>query len=156
MLPNISSAQRQPEVHHVMASKHAPAVKHKRVVYKTGKVVRKAPTNGLPIHFDGVSFIFNNGLYYLHINNGYTVVRPPVGLKVRSLPKGYERIVVRGKPCYFALGIYYVFDNGYYRVIDEPIRDVTYSDSVSQVVSESVETQQGAGVNRKNFQLGKA
>ena len=170
VLPNISAAQskealhrdaqnnqvQHKEVKQHKSSHHEPVVVHKRVVYKTGSVMRKAPKNGLTIRFGGASFIVNDGIYYRHLNNGYTVVRPPIGLKVRSLPKGYERIVVRGNPLYFSLGIYYVFDNGYYRVIAEPTSDVIYSDNVSHVVAQSIETQQDMSAKSSGFQLGKA
>ena len=112
-------------------SVHKPVVK-KRVVYKTGALVRKAPVNSISLRFGGVSFVFHEGLYYRHVKQGYKVVRPPVGLRVGYLPAGYERIVVKGSAYYFAQGIYYVFDNGGYRVIDEPVYlDNTYDTGVS-------------------------
>ena len=62
------------------------------------------------------------------MKQGYKVVRPPVGLRVSYLPAGYERIVVGSSAYYFSQGIYYVFDNGGYRVIDEPAYlDDTYN-----------------------------
>ena len=64
--------------------------------------------------------------------------------------------MVRGNPLYFSLGIYYVFDNGYYRVIAEPTSDVIYSDNVSHVVAQSIETQQDMSAKSSDFQLGKA
>ncbi|MEH6711773.1 MAG: DUF6515 family protein [Paraglaciecola polaris] len=153
VLPNISAAQSR-EAHQHRNETHGPVVVHKRVVYKTGAVVRKAPTNSIALRFGGVSFMFNNGLYYRHMNNGYKVVRPPVGLKVRHLPNGYERIVIQSRPYYFAQGIYYVFDNGDYRVIDEPSTQVIYRDSSPVVVSQSIETQNGNASQRFGYVLG--
>lgn len=155
VLPNISFAQNKDTLQYKVVQQHqnkprAPAV-NKRVVYKTGAVIRKAPTNGLALRFGGVSFIFNEGLYYRHVNQVYTVVRPPVGLRVSYLPNGYEHIIIKGRPYYFLQGIYYVFDNGDYRVIEEPISDDTDSDSPSQILVQSVET-----ASNTSFQLGKA
>lgn len=132
---------------------------HKRVVYKTGAVVQRAPAKGVSLRFGGLSFIFHDGLYYRHYKQGYKVVRPPVGLTVRYLPAGYERIVARGLTYYFAQGIYYVFDDGAYRVINEPSDTLIYQDDVynaggSTIVAHSVESQQYAN-QTSGFVLGK-
>ncbi|MGY0590840.1 MAG: DUF6515 family protein [Paraglaciecola chathamensis] len=132
---------------------------HKRVVYKTGAVVQRAPAKGVSLRFGGLSFIFHDGLYYRHYKQGYKVVRPPVGLTVRYLPAGYERIVARGLTYYFAQGIYYVFEDGAYRVINEPSDTLIYQDDVynaggSTIVAHSVESQQYAN-QTSGFVLGK-
>lgn len=132
---------------------------HKRVVYKTGAVVQRAPAKGVSLRFGGLSFIFHDGLYYRNYKQGYKVVRPPVGLTVRYLPAGYERIVARGLTYYFAQGIYYVFDDGAYRVINEPSDTLIYQDDVynaggSTIVAHSVESQQYAN-QTSGFVLGK-
>lgn len=131
---------------------------HKRVVYKTGAVVQRAPAKGVSLRFGGLSFIFHDGLYYRHYKQGYKVVRPPVGLTVRYLPAGYERIVARGRTYYFAQGIYYVFDDGAYRVINEPDDTLIYQydtdNDESTIVAHSVESQQYAN-QTSGFVLGK-
>ncbi len=124
-------------------------VHHQRVVYKTGAVVHKVPSSGISLRFGNVSFIFNEGVYYRPVSQGYAVVRPPVGLKVRSLPKGREKVVIKGRGYYVSQGIYYVHDNGYYRVINEPRNDLIYSSHTSAVAEKK-----GRGARSAGFQLG--
>ncbi|XQW85119.1 DUF6515 family protein [Thalassotalea piscium] len=157
--PTISMAQNKVAPAHKNSKKTPNAHKklpnaHKRVVYKTGAVLRKKPVNGIALGFGGVSYIFNNGLYYRHLDKGYTVVRPPIGLKISLLPKGYERIIIMGSSYYFFQGIYYVYDAGYYRVIDEPASLVTSSNS-SSIANVIISQDEGLAENL-SFQLGKA
>ncbi|MEL0659947.1 DUF6515 family protein [Psychromonas arctica] len=95
----------------------------KRATYKTGLRSHKLPRNGRRLRFAGLSFIFSSGLYYRHLNNGYTVVHPPVGLKIRYLPQGFEDIFIHGIHYYFFQGIYYIANGGYYEVVEEPSSD---------------------------------
>ncbi|MDO6592584.1 DUF6515 family protein [Neptuniibacter sp. 1_MG-2023] len=112
-----------------------------RKVYKTGAVVHKAPAKGISVNFGGVSFIFNDGFYYRYGHQGYTVVRPPSGLKIRYLPNGHEKVIVKGRSYYAVQGIYYVFDNGYYRVVEAPSGTIIRSTTILPTRS-------------SNFQLG--
>lgn len=97
----------------------------KRAIYKAGLRSHKLPRNGRRLRFAGLSFIFSSGLYYRHLNNGYTVVHPPVGLKIRYLPQGFEDIFIHGIHYYFFQGIYYIANGGYYEVVEEPSSDTT-------------------------------
>lgn len=156
--------ERHEQHHRAPAVVNKAAVKnhkmHNRVVYKAGAVVRRAPVNGVTLRFGGLSFIFHDGHYYRHYKQGYKVVRPPVGLTVRYLPAGYERIVARDRTYYFAQGIYYVFDDGAYRVINEPKDTLiyqydTFNNEGDTIVAHSVESQQNAN-QTSGFVLGKA
>lgn len=157
--PTISMAQNKVAPEHKNSQKPTkaykkPAIAHKRVVYKTGAVLRKKPVNGIALRFGGVSFLFNNGLYYRHLDKGYTVVRPPIGLKISLLPKGYERIIIMGSSYYFFQGIYYVYDAGNYRVIDEPASFVTSSNN--SLNANVIISQDEVIDENLSFQLGKA
>ena len=164
--PTISMAQNKVAQEHKKSQKPTNAHKkppnaykkptnaHKRVVYKTGAVLRTQPVNGIALRFGGVSFIFNNGLYYRHLDKGYTVVRPPIGLKISLLPKGYERIIIMGSSYYFFQGIYYVYEAGNYRVIDEPASFVTSSNNSSN--ANVIISQDEVNAENLSFQLGKA
>lgn len=157
--PTISMAQNKVAPEHKNSQKPTkaykkPTIAHKRVVYKTGAVLGKKPVNGIALRFGGVSFIFNNGLYYRHLDKGYTVVRPPIGLKISLLPKGYERIIIMGSSYYFFQGIYYVYDAGNYRVIDEPASFVSSSNNSSN--ANVIISQDEVIAENLSFQLGKA
>ena len=154
---NSGSAQNkaQPQYPNSRQSPSPPANTHNRPVYKAGAVVRQPPPNGLPLIFAGIPFIFNNGIYYRQFDQGYTVVRPPVGLKILYMPNGYEIVVINGQSYYFYQGIYYAFDSGYYRVINEPVANVIYTDSAAPLLVQPVDTLQGSGT-QTGFQLGKS
>ncbi|WP_025565216.1 DUF6515 family protein [Psychromonas sp. SP041] len=97
----------------------------KRAIYKIGLRSHKLPRNGRRLSFGGLSFIFSSGLYYRYLNNGYTVVHPPVGLKIRYLPHGFENLFVNGHHYYFFQGIYYITAGAYYQVVEAPFNDTT-------------------------------
>lgn len=97
----------------------------KRATYRAGTRLHKSPINGRILRFGGLSFIFSSGLYYQHLNNAYTVVRPPIGLKIRYLPNGFERLLIDGKHYYFFQGIYYIAVGAYYQVVEEPFSGTT-------------------------------
>ncbi|WP_067982131.1 DUF6515 family protein [Neptuniibacter pectenicola] len=152
VLPTISAAHSKESSYQSTSYYSAPhkgQITHKRVVYKTGAVVHKVPSSGISLRFGNVSFIFNEGVYYRPVSQGYAVVRPPVGLKVRSLPKGREKVVIKGRGYYVSQGIYYMHDNGYYRVINEPRNDLIYSSHTSAVAEKK-----GRGARSAGFQLG--
>jgi len=107
----------------------------KRAIYRTGARIHKSPRNGRTLRFGGLSFIFSSGLYYQHLNNAYTVVRPPIGLKIRYLPNGFEDLFINGNHYYFYQGIYYIATGAYYQVVEEPFND-TVSSSINQANKE--------------------
>jgi len=145
----------QPQYQNSSPSPPRPSNAHNRPVYKTGAVVHQPPPNGLPLIYAGISFIFNNGIYYRQYQQGYTVVRPPAGLKIRYMPNGYEIIIINGRQYYFYQGIYYDFDSGYYRVINEPVNNVIYTDSAAPLLIQPIETPQGSA-SQSGFQLGRS
>lgn len=52
-------------------------------------------------------YYYSDGLFYEYINDEYTVVEPPVGAEVASLPANAESIVINGIQYYEAAGVYY-------------------------------------------------
>jgi len=129
VLPPNAAVRNKQKAKRLIAAKHLKAKRdkrhRKRAVYKSGLRLHKSPRNGLRLRFGGLSFIFSSGLYYRHINNGYTVVHPPVGLKIRYLPHGFEDVFINGIHYYFFHGIYYIANGVYYQVVDEPVIDET-------------------------------
>jgi hypothetical protein len=52
-------------------------------------------------------YFYDDGLFYTYNNDQYTVVEPPVGAEVNSLPSNAQSIVINGEQYYEANGVYY-------------------------------------------------
>jgi hypothetical protein len=82
---------------------------------------RYSPFNlGTSIIFGNAHFRFNQGVFYRKMAHGYTPTHPPVGLRIKHLPKNHKRIFSRNKAYFLAYGIYYAADSNGYIVVDEP------------------------------------
>lgn len=62
---------------------------------------------GVVVNFGGVSFIYNNGIFYSSIGREFEVVRPRVGMIVPSLPMGHSVMIRNGAKHYIHKGIIY-------------------------------------------------
>lgn len=63
--------------------------------------------SGVMLNFSGVSFIYDNGVFYSVLDRGFEVVRPRVGMIVPSLPMGHSVIIRNGAKHYVHNGIIY-------------------------------------------------
>jgi hypothetical protein len=66
------------------------------------------PYGYYPFYYGDAEFYYSGGLFYQYDNNEYTVVEPPVGAEVNSLPSNAQSIVINGVQYYEANGVYYV------------------------------------------------
>lgn len=65
------------------------------------------PYGYYPFSYDDAEFYYSGGLFYQYENNEYTVVEPPVGAEVNSLPSNAQSIVINGEQYYESNGVYY-------------------------------------------------
>jgi hypothetical protein len=65
------------------------------------------PYGYYPFYFGDDEFFFSNGLFYQYDNSVYTVVEPPVGAEVKTLPDNAQSIVINGQQYYELNGVYY-------------------------------------------------
>ncbi|MDP4207228.1 MAG: DUF6515 family protein [Bacteroidota bacterium] len=86
-----------------------------------GAVVSYAPAASVALNFRGLSFFFNNGVYYRPYERGYRVVGAPVGLRINALPRGCVELSVGRMPYYYYCGTYYRNYGGYYEVVRPPV-----------------------------------
>jgi hypothetical protein len=73
------------------------------------------PYGYYPFYWGGLQFYYSDGYFYQYDNNQYTVVEPPVGAAVNTLPSGAQSIVINGQQYYELNGVYYqpiTQDNG--------------------------------------------
>ena len=59
-----------------------------------GFIVKEAKNAGVAI--DG-EYYYDQGVYYLKGDGGYTVVSAPIGAKIKTLPSGYETVTIDDK-----------------------------------------------------------
>jgi hypothetical protein len=65
------------------------------------------PYGYYPFYWGDYEYYYSDGLYYQYTNNQYTVVEPPVGAEVASLPDKAQSIVINGQQYYELNGVYY-------------------------------------------------
>jgi hypothetical protein len=53
-------------------------------------------------------YFFSDGYYYQYNNDQYTVVEPPVGALIKTLPSNAKSIVINGQQYYELNGVYYL------------------------------------------------
>lgn len=88
-----------------------------RVYPKHGTVVTTINRPKVFVH-KRTNFYFANGVWYKARGRNYVVVRPPVGIKVRNLPRGNKVVVVNGRKLYKYKGIWYKKSGRNYIVVN--------------------------------------
>jgi len=66
------------------------------------------PDGCYPFYWDDDMYYFGNGFYYQYDNDQYTVVEPPMGAEIKSLPSDAQSIVINGQQYYELNGVYYL------------------------------------------------
>ncbi|CAM2791441.1 DUF6515 family protein [Pseudoalteromonas distincta] len=93
---------------------------HNSVSYRQNRFINHLPRNSASIRFNGISFTFNDGLYYRKAKRGYHIVTPPRGLRINTLPRNYRHFKHHNITYYTYQNVYYVANNDGYTVVDEP------------------------------------
>jgi hypothetical protein len=65
------------------------------------------PYGYYPFFWGDYQYYFCDGLYYTYADDQYTVVEPPIGAEVTSLPDNAQSIVINGQQYYECQGVYY-------------------------------------------------
>jgi hypothetical protein len=68
------------------------------------------PRNYTPVRYNNVDYYTHRGMFYQNTPRGYVVVRPPVGLRIATLPFGFARVILNG-------GIFYRYNDIYYQAV---------------------------------------
>ena len=119
MQPAAAQARHKPRKVKVVKVNHVRVVKAHPHVYKRahiryaalprwGTVVATYPAAAVLVRFGGSPFYFYNGIYYAPRQNSYVIVRPVRGVRIRTLPVGYRRILVGPRPYFYYYGTFYV------------------------------------------------
>jgi hypothetical protein len=66
------------------------------------------PYGYYPFYWGDAQFYYSGGYFYQQYNNQYTVVEPPIGAAVNSLPENAQPITINGQQYYELNGVYYL------------------------------------------------
>lgn len=86
---------------------------------RIGLSVDVLPYGYYPFYYGPSLYYYSDGFYYQQQNNTYTVVDPPIGAEVKTLPDNAQSIVINGVQ-------YYELNGVYYRPITKDDGSVTY------------------------------
>ena len=88
------------------------------------KVVR---VDHLPGHYETAmvhknTYFYNNGFFYRRGPQGYAIIHPPIGARIRVLPRGYTIVKFGGLSYFYINGAYYNYipAEKVYVVVDKP------------------------------------
>jgi hypothetical protein len=79
------------------------------------------PPYTLRFYLDGSNYYDSDGIYFKKEKDKYKVVPAPIGVKVKTLPKGSLEFTLEGKQYYYYFGTYYIPVDGKYEVVQPPI-----------------------------------
>lgn len=74
---------------------------------RLGFTVGVLPYGYYPFYWGDYEYFYSDGLFYQYDNDEYTVVEPPVGAEVTTLPSDAQSIVINGQQYYEENGVYY-------------------------------------------------
>jgi hypothetical protein len=74
---------------------------------RLGFTVGFLPYGYYPFFWGDNQYFYSDGLYYQYDNSQYTVVEPPIGAEVTTLPDKAQSIVINGVQYYELNGVYY-------------------------------------------------
>ncbi|MDP2537769.1 DUF6515 family protein [Alteromonas stellipolaris] len=89
--------------------------------YEPGHRVRHLPKDAAFIRHHGIDYRYKNGVYYRKIGSDFTVVLPPAGIIIHTLPDHPDTIFVDGQTYYVVEGVYYKRMDGEYIVVKAPV-----------------------------------
>ena len=87
-----------------------------KVLHKRGTVITKVHHPKVVVH-KGVNFYYANGIWYKPYGRKYVVCRAPIGIRVKYIPRGYQRVRINGVKYYTYNGVWYTKKRGYYTVV---------------------------------------
>lgn len=81
------------------------------------------PSTHVSIFVSGLPYFYFGGVFYRHHDDGYVVVRAPIGAHVRLLPAGFISFYLGGHYYYYVNDTYYIWDDDIevYRVVSKPV-----------------------------------
>lgn len=90
------------------------------------KVIRKLPPQHVKVMVGKKPFYIHAGVFYHRGSSGYSVVRGPVGARLKVLPRGHRTIVIGGLDYFVYFGTYYRYfpEDRVYVVVAPPVEQL--------------------------------
>jgi hypothetical protein len=82
-----------------------------------GFFVATIATTAIIVSIENQQYHYDQGVYYVSSNDGYTVVEAPVGATITTLPPGTQTIVINETTNYYYGGAYYEKSGDKYTVV---------------------------------------
>ena len=85
---------------------------------KPGYTAAEGPGGGAePVEIGDFTYLYDQGVFWLHQGSSYIVVTAPVGAVVERLPQGVTRISSRPAPVWYFFGTFFGEKGGAYEVL---------------------------------------
>jgi len=87
-----------------------------------GYLTKAAPKNALIITHKATKYHYHSGIFYKPVGKSYVIVKAPVGIRIRILPKERIKCNVKGKKYFYYYGTFYTKTDGddEYLTVDPP------------------------------------
>jgi len=112
------------QAHHKKAHVKRVAHHHYKHLPKRGVVVTSLPSGVVVVKHKGAKLHAHNGVFYKPKGAAsFVVVRAPLGLRVKVVPPGHKRIMVRKRQYYYHYGTFYAKapNSDEYEVVTAPV-----------------------------------
>ena len=124
---DLNAQRKNCNIHYVENTKKHNTQKHHKLhkrysnLPRWGANVKSIHTKSTLLRYNNRNFYFHSGIYYQKVNKQYKVVRAPIGLRVKVLPKAAKKVFVNWRPYYYYYGTFYVkAKDGTYETVDAP------------------------------------
>ena len=103
-------------------NRHNPNYRYAKMP-QWGYAYKVAPKNAFIYRHSGIRYHYYRGVYYKPAGTKYMVVRAPVGIRLRTLPKESIHFVLGGRRFFYYYGTYYVksVDDSEYITVNPPL-----------------------------------
>ncbi|MEM6799767.1 MAG: DUF6515 family protein [Bacteroidota bacterium] len=90
-----------------------------------GQFIRRIPKNAERFKMGGKPFYMHEGVFYKPQKRGYVIIPPPIGMRVKFVPRGARHLQIDGLDYYEINGTYYldIPRKRYYEIVPEPVHE---------------------------------
>lgn len=90
-----------------------------------GQFVRRIPKGAEKFKMAGKPFYMYEGIFYKPERKGYVIIPPPIGLRVKYVPRGARHLQIDRLDYYEINGTYYldIPKKRYYEIVPEPVHE---------------------------------
>ena len=119
---NAQSNRKVKQKKYQKVKRHTPHYRYANLP-RWGYSYKVAPKKAYIVKHSGQKFHYKSGIYYKKSGAKYVIVKAPIGIRVRTLPKERIRCIVHGKKYFYYYGTFYQKsdNNNEYVTVDPPI-----------------------------------